>query len=254
VLGLTKSQANAKLDRSGLHERWLPSVYSLKYPAGQVAVETDGGRVTHGSTVTLRLSLGPRTHLLGDYSNQSVSAVKSALSDLHINVDRTVIVHSATVHKGLVVGTVPAAGRTVKEGSAVTLRVSNGPQHVLIPPVQGLTQTDATTALKSAGFTVVPVQHFSATVPTGNVITSHPTEGRKAIKGSTVTLVVSQGPRLFQVPNVEQQSLSDAIKAIHDAGFKAAPKQLFPGGPGIVDRESPTGMQPHGTTIELDYY
>jgi eukaryotic-like serine/threonine-protein kinase len=254
VRGLTKSQANTKLDAAGLHERWLSDVYSLKFPKGQVAVETDSGRITRGSTVTLRLSAGPRTHTLPSYAGESVSAVKSALAELHLTVNKTAQVYSVDIHKGLVVGTLPAAGRTVDEGTDVTLQVSRGPERVVIPHVQGLTQQDATDALHAAHLEVTVLEHYSSTVTGGNVITSHPTEGKKAVKDSTVKLVVSQGPRLFEVPNVQQQSLQSAIDAIRSAGFKAAPKELFPGGPGIVDRESPTGMQPHGTTIELDYY
>jgi serine/threonine-protein kinase len=254
VLGLTKSAADAKLDAAGLHERWLPSVYSPTVRSGLVAVETGDGRVTHGSTVTLRLSLGPRMHALPSVRNESVSAATADLAVLHITVSQQVEVHSLTVHKGLVVGTVPGVGAERAEGSSVKLQVSQGPQHVLIPHVQGLSQADATSALDDVGLHAAVTQHYSANTPSGTVITSHPVEGKRAIKGNTITLVVSRGPHLYLVPDVRGESVDQAVKDIRSAGFSPDPRQTIPGGPGYVLKESPSGDQPHGTAIELDYF
>ena len=254
VIGLTKSQANAKLDAAGLHERWLPSVYSTATPKGHVAVETGDGRVTHGSTVTLRLSLGPRMHALPSVAGESVSAATADLAALHIGVSQQVLVHSLTVHKGLVVNTVPGVGTQRAEGTSVKLQVSQGPQRVLIPHVQGLTQSDATTALTDVGFQVTVKQRFSSSAASGTVITSRPVEGRKAAKGTTITLIVSQGPHLYPVPDVRGEPIDQAVKDIQAAGFSPDPRQTIPGGPGYVLKESPSGNQPHGTTIELDYF
>jgi serine/threonine-protein kinase len=254
VRGLTRAQAISKLDHAGLKVNFLPATYSLKWDKDTVAAETNGGHVTHGSTVNLRMSLGPQSHVLTTYSGETVAATKSDLAKLNIGVDKTKQVFS-DLHNGLVVDTVPSSGQSVYEGTKITLDVSKGVQHVAIPPVAGLSEGDASNLLKSKGFVVgIPREHYSSTVASGNVMTSHPTAGHKPPKGSTVTLVVSKGPKTFPVPDVTQQPLADAIRAIRNAGFVPSPKQLFPDGPGIVDRETPTGSQPHGTTIELDYF
>jgi eukaryotic-like serine/threonine-protein kinase len=169
-------------------------------------------------------------------------------------VSRQVLVHSLTVHKGLVVDTVPGVGTQRPEGTSVKLLVSRGPQHVLVPHVQGLTQADATTALTDVGFHVTVGQRYSSSVASGIVITSHPVEGKKVVKGKTVTLVVSRGPHLYPVPSVGGESIEQAVTDIRAAGFNPDPRQTIPGGPGIVLKVSPTGSQPHGTTIELDYF
>ena len=132
--------------------------------------------------------------------------------------------------------------------------MSEGPQHVLIPHVQGLTQADATTALTDVGFHVTVKQRYSSSVASGTVITSHPVEGKKAVKGKTITLVVSRGPHLYPVPDVRGEPIDQAVKDIQAAGFNPDPRQTIPGGPGYVLKESPSGNQPHGTTIELDYF
>jgi hypothetical protein len=56
------------------------------------------------------------------------------------------------------------------------------------------------------------------------------------------------------VPNVVGMPLGQAISTIVDAGFKADPKAFAPGGPQKVFRQAPTGNQPKGAHIELDYY
>lgn len=254
VLGLTKSAADTKLHAAGLHERWLPSIYSLTTPKGLVAVETNAGRVTHGSTVDLALSLGRRKHRLPRLASETVSAATGDLAQLHIGVAGEVLVHNANIRKGLVVGTLPAAGSVVAEGHKVTLQVSEGPQHVVVPPVKGLSEADARSALVQAGFQVTPEQRFSSKVPNGDVITSLPHEGHSAVKGSDITLVVSQGPKLFEVPDVRNESVDQAVTDVRNAGFKPHAVQGIPGGPGIVLQESPRGMEPHGTVIELDYF
>jgi serine/threonine-protein kinase len=255
VIGFTKSQAAARLGAAGLHVKWLPGVYTLTTKRGLVAEETNSSRVTHGSTVDLRLSLGPRSHALPSLQGESQAAATSALDRLHINVGKINHVYSDTLHKGLVVGTNPQAGTAVREGSDVTLLVSKGAQHVAIPQVRGLTETDATDLLTGKGFQVSPVQHYSGSVASGTVITSHPTAGRTPVKGSTVTIVVSQGPRTYPVPDVVGASIQDAIKTIKNAGFTPDPKAFAGGGPGTVLREPMGGsQQPHGTSIELDYF
>ncbi|HEX3825090.1 MAG TPA: Stk1 family PASTA domain-containing Ser/Thr kinase [Mycobacteriales bacterium] len=255
VVGLSKSAADAKLKAAGLHWRWLPPVHSLTTTAGLVAVETNGGRVTHGSTVDLALSSGPRTHPLPPVAGYTVDHATTVLKNLDISVAHTTREFSTEVRKGLVLATKPGENKVEKEGSSVTLVISKGLQHVAIPTVNHLSQQDATTALQQAGFQIgAPIQRFSSTVPNGTVISSTPPQGKVVVKGRTVSLIVSQGPKLFAVPNVEGDSVGDAVHAIKAAGFTPDPEQFAPDGPGTVFRETPTGMQQRGTKITLDWF
>ncbi|MBV9484898.1 MAG: Stk1 family PASTA domain-containing Ser/Thr kinase [Frankiaceae bacterium] len=253
VLGFTKAQAIAKLHGDGYHVRFGAPVYSTAYKTGLVAAESGASHVKHGATITLQLSQGGRPHQLSDYQGYSVDDVTADLAALNIDVGKVKNVYS-DVKKGLVVATVPGAGQTVREGSKVTLEVSRGQQHVRVPDVTGKTQDEATQILSDKGFTVTPVQHYSSSVDSGNVIRTRPGAGHKPVKGTTITLIVSQGPRLYDVPDVTGEDITQAVKDIRNAGFNPNPVQTLPGGPGQVLQESPTGQQPHGTTIELDYF
>jgi len=101
---------------------------------------------------------------------------------------------------------------------------------------------------------VTTTETFSETVKSGIVISSSPGPGATVSKGSTVNLVVSKGRELFPVPDVTGMKIDHAIQVIEQAGFHADPRRAFAGGPGKVFRQSPTGKQPKGTVIELDYY
>ena len=90
---------------------------------------------------------------------------------------------------GQVLGTDPAAGTTVPEGSTVTVFYSDGPESV--PGVVGLQRKDAERIIKDAGFEPRVVESTATTEPKGTVIDQSPEEGQTASEGSTVTIVVS---------------------------------------------------------------
>jgi serine/threonine-protein kinase len=235
-------------------------VHSIGYPKGKVATESPGAgaRITHGGTVTLRMSLGPATHNLPSLDGDNAAAATAALSALHIGVSATDHVYATDVPKGFFVKTDPAVGTLVDEGSKVVLYISKGPKPVDVPDVTGQSVADATSALQAQGLLVDPNgrERYSNTVPAGDVIATSPVSGTPRHEGSTVHLVVSKGPHLYPVPNVVGENITQAEQDITDAGFSPNPQKIFPGpgGSGRVDRETPVGMQPKGTSVELDYF
>src|SRR5271165_4073252 len=124
---------------------------------------------------------------------------------------------SNTVAAGNVISQDPASGSSVAQGSQVNLVISSGPQMVTVPNVEGLTQDAATTAITAAklmGGTIT--QQTSNTVTTGKVISQDPASGSSVAPGSPVNLVISSGPQMVTVPNVEgltQDAAATAIRA-----------------------------------------
>jgi eukaryotic-like serine/threonine-protein kinase len=256
VLGLSRSDANAKLTADGLHAHWLTPAHSATVTAGLVAVESPrpGDRVVRHGRVDLRLSSGPVTHVLPPLQGKTVDAARNILNSLDVSISSTKHAFSSTVKKGEVIDTLPAAGTTVDAGSAVTLVVSRGIQKIPVPSVVGMRRADAVVKLQQLGFVVSHSRAYSSTVATGVVISSTPAAKSVVPKGSTVALVISRGPRTVEVPNVVGESIADAVKAIRAAGLNPDPQQVLPDGPGQVLRELPTGQQPLGTTITLSYF
>lgn len=255
VLNLTKDAAQAKLHKAGLHYKWLPAVYSDTINRDLVALEkpTAGHDVRKGGTVSLALSRGPELHPIPSLRGETVAAATATLAALHLRVASSEQQYS-TMTAGHVLGTDPPSGQIVHAGTPVTLIVSKGPAPVTIPDVTGKSQADATSTLTSLGLKVASTGAFNDTVPEGNVISTTPAAGTPAHQGDTVKLIVSRGPHLFQVPDVVGKRIDEAVRIIEQAGFTANPNRFAPGGHNKVFRESPTGKQPKGTVIELDYF
>jgi serine/threonine-protein kinase len=97
--------------------------------------------------------------------------------------------------KNEVTGQSPDAGSMVDAGSTVSLTVSSGPAEtkVAVPPLVGLTQSDAQSQLSSVGL-VASVQTQSTTIQPqdGRVIDQSPTQGTKVADGSTVVITIGR--------------------------------------------------------------
>jgi len=257
LVGQSQAAANHAILAAGLHPKWLTPVHSQTVQTGLVASVSPSGRIEDGGTVDLRLSLGKIKHILPDLSGMTPTVATQRLTDLHMDVGQTTYVWSATIPRNEVVGTNPKSGTNVAEGSDVTLLVSKGVEHVTVPPVAGMSQQNATQALTNAGFTVATAQRYSSSVDAGTVIRSSPAQGASPAKGSTVTIYVSLGVHTYKVPDVRLHRLSTAEQIIEDAGFTPKPEAapLAGIGLGVVIKEPlASSMQPHGTTIVLEYF
>jgi serine/threonine-protein kinase len=99
----------------------------------------------------------------------------------------------------------------------VTLQLSVGPPPVDLPGVTGQTEADARAALDrvGAGFVVTTEHRTDENVPRGSVVDQRPAAGQAAAApGSEIHLVISDGPRPVEVPNVVGKSYDDASKAL----------------------------------------
>jgi len=106
----------------------------------------------------------------------------------------------------------PLAGTELDEGSTVTLTVSLGPGTVVVPDVVGQPEARATKTLEEKGLRVKEKRRPSASVRAGLVIATQPPASAEIDRHSVVTLIVSKGPKLVQVPSVvgERQDAAEA--------------------------------------------
>ncbi|MGA1811938.1 Stk1 family PASTA domain-containing Ser/Thr kinase [Frondihabitans sp. 4ASC-45] len=90
---------------------------------------------------------------------------------------------------------------------------STGPgAHASVPSISDASVANATSVLESRGFTVAKTRAktYDAVIPSGKVTGTKPRGGAVVGKGSTVTLIVSQGPRSLPLPDVVGSSESAA--------------------------------------------
>ncbi|HVF79150.1 MAG TPA: Stk1 family PASTA domain-containing Ser/Thr kinase [Solirubrobacteraceae bacterium] len=93
------------------------------------------------------------------------------------------------------------------------------PERVQVPNVVGSTISVATQRLQNEGFEVVPVRDNSER-PRNTVIGQNPQGDTTAEQGSTVTITVSDGPSLTDVPNVIGDGRAEARRKLVAAGFE----------------------------------
>jgi serine/threonine-protein kinase len=136
----------------------------------------------------------------------------------------------------------------------VDLVVSKGRKPINVGDWVGEDADRAQAVLERKGLVVDRAQEqFDDTVPEGAVIAQTPQSGT-LFRGDTVTLVVSLGPELVEVPNVRAQGVESARQELEALGFVVrtvnASGYL---GLGFVFSQDPGGGQsvPRGSTITL---
>src|SRR5271166_3033801 len=101
---------------------------------------------------------------------------------------------------------------------AVAIFFVSGCAKVAVPNVEGLTQDAATAALTGAKLKVgTNTQQTSNTVAAGKVISQDAASRSSLAEGSPVNLVISSGPQMVIVPNVEGLTQDAATTAITGA-------------------------------------
>lgn len=146
---------------------------------------------------------------------------------------------------GKIISQDPASGSSVAEGAAVNLVISLGPQMVTVPKLEGLTQTSAVAAITAASLSVGTItQQNSNTIIKGNVVSQDQPIGSSLAQGSPVNLVISSGPEMATVPNVEGLTQAAATTAINAAKLKVGTIAQQTGStvvPGKVISQDPVG-------------
>jgi serine/threonine-protein kinase len=115
-------------------------------------------------------------------------------------------------------------------------------------------QAAAERTLRAEGFEPAVTTEASRTVAKGRVISQDPTGGTLWDLGATVNLIVSAGPPTATVPDVTNQPVADARRALEAAGFQVATKTRQSDEPKdqVVDQD-PVGGQTvvEGRTVTL---
>jgi serine/threonine-protein kinase len=114
----------------------------------------------------------------------------------------------AAPEPGSVIRTAPVAGTTLAEGEALTMVVSEGPLLRELPEVTGIMESEAASALSTAGFEPFIESTPNEVIPAGEVISwSVPDDttlvaGDEAEPGTRVIVVISSGPAPRTVPDL----------------------------------------------------
>jgi serine/threonine protein kinase/beta-lactam-binding protein with PASTA domain len=257
VIGLTQQAATAKLDRAGLDVKVGDPAYSEDVPKGRV-LSTDpdpGSRVLDHGTVTLSISLGKERYAVPKLARMTVDQAQDALLKQHLTYGRSILRYDDSAPKGMVLASNPAAGRREPPGFQVDLIVSRGPRPIHVRDWTGASADRAVRVLRAQGLEVdTSHQEFSDSVPEGHVIAQTPGAG-VLHRGDTVSLTVSKGPELVQIPgNLRAMGVEAAKELLQGLGFQVRIEHsdLYLGLGYVASSDPrPGSMAPRGSTVIL---
>lgn len=268
VRGLTFDEAQGALAAQGL-QATESGENSLDVQEG-LTIRTDpdpGARLDRDAVVTIYVSRGPAEVSIPALAGQTEEAARELLRQNVVAVaDQAEAEFDPDVAAGTVIraSVTPAAGGDpvdcteaclVRQGDAATLLVSRG----AVPEVSGMSVERATRTLTDAGLEVAEDNRTEAStsIARGDVIgiLGRDDDGNWR-PGDVVTLIVSTGPPLFEVPDVVGQTRDAAAETLRGAGFEVSYSALWniwPDGLTKVTAQDPAGGSMHvrGTTITL---
>ena len=213
-----------------------------------------GEKVAEGSTIALKVSAGAEAidvpPVVGSNVEDATTELEAAGFVVRVepSTDEDAPVDEVTEQN-------PAGGAQAAKGSTVVLFVGSAPEAVEIRDVTGRTEGDASNLLEQDGFKVSTTTEASSTKK-GRVIRTEPGAGSSRPKGSTVTIVVSDGPSTAQVPSVVGSSEANAVDALEAQGFIVdivEQEVVDPSQDGKVLDQSPNGgtNQETGSTVTI---
>jgi serine/threonine-protein kinase len=140
-----------------------------------------------------------------------VGLTQGEAENLIVNFDWTLDVRegrSDVVETGQIISTDPSDGRMLQEGKTLTIVVSQGRTFSTLEDFSGKTVEEATRRIEELGLVVVSGTINDENSPAGTVLKWAVAEqpaasvGDQVVKGTTITLTVSDGPAPRVVPNL----------------------------------------------------
>ena len=229
LVGLSREDAATRASEAGVAMR--VEERASDDPAGVVVDQSPeaGDWLADGGTVTVFVSRGPPPVPVPDVTGVPEADAKLALAAEGFVVE-VVPSFDENVAAGLVLRSDPAASTNVPPDSPVQLVVSAGPAPVPVPDVVGAPYDQAVATLENSRFNATRVDEFSDTVENGTVIRTEPAAGTELDRDSTVTVVVSKGPEMVDVPRVRDMTVEAASAALRQVGLVPDVEDYEPGG------------------------
>ena len=205
------------------------TVYHDTIPKGQIISHepSAGEMIGKGNDIYITVSNGPEPEsvLMQDVIGLNKDQVKRMLDNMSLKLQVSFEEEpSDTVPVGHITRTQPAEGDELIAGQSVVLWVSTGPdiKTSSMPNVVGETKEEAEKRLDSQNLELdlEYEEDYHSSIKEGYVIRTDPIAGTDISTGDKVTIWISLGPELQNMPNVVGMNVATASKLLVDAGFK----------------------------------
>ncbi len=248
LVGMTLPEAEKAAARVGLQVEPVDEAFSETVPPDAVVgtAPNAGGRILADGTIRLTMSLGPERYEVPELSGLPLEDAEAALQARNLVLGDLRVSFSERVPDGAVIRQSVAPGTEVKRDTSVDVVASKGREPIRVPKVVGEPLGKASAKIEQAGLVARSSETFSTDVALGTVISQRPPKG-ELYRGDTVRLVVSKGPPIVTLPDVEGQSVASARAELEDLDLEVTTSVLLPAGPGSVLRQAPS----EGSRVEV---
>ncbi len=250
VIGVPQAQAAAMLRAHGFGVHIGSAVHDNTYAAGDVISTAPSGRATSGATITLTVSSGPRMIKVPPVTGKSFDGAVAALRAAGLTVsDQPQKVGQQGAQIGSIAGTNPPAGTMWPANKAVYVEVVQGPPmpNLIGQNEQAVQQNWA----QPNGITLNVQQDTNSTAAAGTITRQDPPPQSPLSPGQTITVWVSNGPPMANIPNIQGEDIDQATNDLRNAGFQVEAHRIGPTQRVIFFK--PTGTAPQGSTIKVYY-
>ncbi|MCL2857147.1 MAG: Stk1 family PASTA domain-containing Ser/Thr kinase [Oscillospiraceae bacterium] len=182
----------------------------------------------------------------------------SQYSILGLDIVQTELVYNNDFAPGVIFAQEPRYGRSIRQGNAIRVRVSNGQQVVDLENFEGRTLEQARSWLEERGLDFEIRQDNHSTVPEGHVIYTNPSWGSQVRAGGEPVIIhVSVGPDVVwrSVPNVRGMTLDEARQMLElfnlRVGDISYAESADPAETVIIQDPMDGTMQAEGTPINV---
>jgi hypothetical protein len=114
--------------------------------------------------------------------------------------------HDSSIPVLNIISQTPSAGQMVGQGETIGVVISQGPNFITVPAVEGLPITAAEPGLREMGLDISQKGVWSKEAE-GTILSQDPPAASIVSEGSVVTLIVSNGPRLMLNVNLDNKVL-----------------------------------------------
>jgi serine/threonine-protein kinase len=154
-----------------------------------------------------------------DLSGATPETVTDTLAALGLTLQPTDSLNHPTSAPGVVLGQDPLPGQLAIRGDTVRVAISNGPERRPVPDVLRLRADRARTVLEAAGFEV-KVDSVDSDLPLGGVLSMTPQPGTEATVPMEISLRVSRGPPMLEMPLLLGLEESQAVALLDSLGLE----------------------------------
>jgi eukaryotic-like serine/threonine-protein kinase len=248
VTGVSVATAQADLRNVGLTPGTTKTTLDNSVAKGLVirSIPANGSRISRGGRVELIVSAGPHMIKMPQVTGLTLTTAQATIRHAGLSPGKVKTVTSTTIATGIVISTDPSAGASWPQPTPVTIVLSAGPP---LPNFVGQPKTVAEQWAAANGVKLNEVTAAKSNQPVGNVVKQSAPPGSAFTNGEVITIEISPGPPMVNIPNVDGLRVPKAESILRAAGFVVQIDQIGPFN--VVFGYSPTGQAPKGSTITL---